>query len=99
MHDSKSLGYFIQTDLLFTRNTKIFISLDLYATCKSKKACYRLLSHQKKIEKHSAKHSRANKMDEIEVRTRKIKVDQEKMKYINFACNEEITCREKGSFG
>ena len=38
-------------------------------------------------------------MDEIEVRTRKIKVDQEKMKYINFACNEEITCREKGSFG
>ena len=38
-------------------------------------------------------------MDETEVRTRKIKIDQEKMKYINFAYNEEITCPEKTSFG
>ena len=38
-------------------------------------------------------------MDETEVRTRKIKIDQEKMKYINFAYNEETTCPEKSSFG
>ena len=28
-------------------------------------------------------------MDETDVRTRKIKIDQERMKYINFAHNEE----------
>ena len=30
-------------------------------------------------------------MDEAEVRTRKIEIDQEKMEYINFPYNEEIT--------
>ena len=30
-------------------------------------------------------------MDEPEVRTRKIKLDHEKMEYISFAYNEEIT--------
>ena len=34
-------------------------------------------------------------MDETEVRTRKIEIDQKKMEYINFAYNEEITHWEK----
>ena len=34
-------------------------------------------------------------MDETEVRTRKIEIDQEKTEYINFAYNEEITYWKK----
>ena len=34
-------------------------------------------------------------MDETEVRTRKIEIDQEKMEYISFAYNEEITYWKK----
>ena len=60
-------------------------------------ACYRLLSLQKKIKKHWAKNTRANKIDEAEVRTRKIEIDQEKMEYINFAYNEEITYWKKAA--
>ena len=36
-------------------------------------------------------------MDEAEVRTRKIEIDQEKMEYINFAYNEEITYWQKAA--
>ena len=36
-------------------------------------------------------------MDEAEVRTRKIEIDQEKMEYINFAYNEEITYWKKAA--
>ena len=34
-------------------------------------------------------------MDEAEVRTRKIEINQEKMEYINFAYKEEITFWKK----
>ena len=34
---------------------------------------------------------RASKMDKAKVRTSKIEIDQEKMEYIDFANNEEIT--------
>ena len=36
-------------------------------------------------------------MDETEVRTRKIEMDQEKMEYMNFAYNEEITYWKKAA--
>ena len=36
-------------------------------------------------------------MDEAEVRTRKIEIDQEKMEYINSAYNEEIAYRKKAT--
>ena len=36
-------------------------------------------------------------MDETEVRTRKIEIDQEKMEYINFADNDEITYWKKAA--
>ena len=37
-------------------------------------------------------------MDETEFRTRKIEIDQEKMEYVNFAYNEEITYWDKVAF-
>ena len=37
-------------------------------------------------------------MDETEFRTRKTEIDQEKMEYINFAYNEEITYWDKVAF-
>ena len=36
-------------------------------------------------------------MDETEVRTRKIEMDQEKMEYMNFAYNEEIIYWKKAA--
>ena len=36
-------------------------------------------------------------MDETEVRTRKIEMDQEKMEYMNFAYDEEITYWKKAA--
>ena len=36
-------------------------------------------------------------MHETEVRTRKIEIDQEKMEYINFADNDEITYWKKAA--
>ena len=36
-------------------------------------------------------------MDEAEVRTSKIEIDQEKMEYIDFANNEEITYQKKAA--
>ena len=36
-------------------------------------------------------------MDEAEVRTRKIEIDQEKMEYINSDYNEEIAYRKKAT--
>ena len=38
-------------------------------------------------------------MDEAEVWTRKIEIGQEKMEYINFAYNEEITYWKKAALG
>ena len=40
------------------------------------------------------------KIDEVEVRTKKIEkeVNQEKMEYISYAYNEEITYLKKGRF-
>ena len=65
---------------------------NLYVTCKSKKkARYRLTTVTRR---YWAKPG-ANKMDETEVRTRKIETDQEKMEYINFAYNEGITYWKK----
>ena len=37
-------------------------------------------------------------MDETKFRTRKIEIDQEKMEYVNFAYNEEITYWDKVAF-
>ena len=60
---------------------------------KQKKARYRLTTVRRR---YWAK-PRANKMDETEVRTRKIEMDQEKMEYMNFAYDEEITYWKKAA--
>ena len=75
------------------KKTLKYLCLNFYVTCKSKKVCYWLLSH---IRKYWAK-PRVNKIDETEVRTRRIEIDQENIEYINSAYNEEITYWKKGA--
>ena len=60
---------------------------------KQKKARYRFTTVTRR---YWAK-PRAKKMHETEVRTRKIEIDQEKMEYINFADNDEITYWKKAA--
>ena len=60
---------------------------------KQKKAPYRLTT----VTRRDWAKPRAKKMDETEVRTRKIEMDQEKIEYMNFAYNEEIIYWKKAA--